>query len=299
LKKFLEPYVGTHEYPIFGVLGIAGPVFNNTVDVLANLNWPLFNGDDLAKEVNLKSIHLLNDFVLNGYGILGGLKEGEDYVKFNENVKADPNGVIAMIGAGTGLGHGLIFKNSDAKYHQVYPSEGGHQDFSPQNEEQYRYAEFLKKQLGWEDRIELEVACNGPTIPLMFKFFTEKEGMTSCLNDKEKEGLTSEDIIKHGLAKKCKVCAKVVEFFSGIYGAAAGNLSMVTLPTGGLYLLGGLSIALEEYIIKEDAFRKSFYNKAMCSGLLKQKIPIFIVRNGLLGVKGAEVYALRLYQTLQ
>jgi len=244
----------------------------------------------------LKSIHLLNDFVLNGYGILSKLKEGEDFVKFN-NIQPDPNGVIAMIGAGTGLGHGLIIKNSDAKYHQVYPSEGGHQDYHPTTEEQYRFAEYLKKTQS--KKLDLELACSGPSIPLMFKFFTEVEKMTSSLSDTEKENLHSEDIIKFGLAKKCQVCTKVVEFFTFTYGAAAGNLSIITLPTGGLYLLGGLSIALEEYIIKEDVFRNSFYDKGCCSELIQNKIPVFIVKNGLLGVKGAEVYAIRIFKSLQ
>jgi glucokinase len=295
LRKYLEPYVNTHMYPKFGVLGIAGPVFNNTVEALANLTWPLMNGNEVAKELKLEKLHLLNDFVLNGYGILSNLVEGEDYTRLND-IKPDPNGVISMIGAGTGLGHGLIIKNSNSKYHEVYPSEGGHQDFAPNGEQQYRFGEFLKKHYNW-NRMEVEPTCNGPAIPLMFRFFTEVEGVTSCLSDSERKDLSSESIIKYGLVKKCKVCIKVVELFASIYGAAAGNFSLITLPTGGLYLLGGLSIALEDYLVKEDVFRNSFYNKGVCSELIKNKIPVFVVKNGLLGCKGAEVFAKRIIKS--
>jgi glucokinase len=294
LQKFLAPLENTEKYPIFGVLGIPGPIFNNTAAVFANLSWPLVSGETIAKELNLKSMHLLNDFVLNGYGVLSNLKEGEDYVRFNNEVNADPNGPIAMIGAGTGLGHGLIFKNTGSKYYEVYPSEGGHQDFAAQNELQFKYATFLKKHYN-TNRISLEQVGAGPSIPLLYKFFTEEEKVNSSLADGEREN--SELIIKSGLAKTCEACVKVVEFFVAVYGAAVGNLCLITLPTGGVYLLGGLSIALEEHILKENIFRESLYNKGVCESIVK-RIPIYIVRNGFLGVKGAEEYAKRILNSL-
>ena len=49
-----------------------------------------------------------------------------------------------MIGAGTGMGHGFLVKSNFYKYYEVYPSEGGHVDFAPQNDEEYEYMKFVK-----------------------------------------------------------------------------------------------------------------------------------------------------------
>jgi len=42
--------------------------------------------------------------------------------------------------------------------------------------------------------------------------------------------------------------------FLKIYGASAGNFSLATLPTGGLYFIGSLSIALESQL-KNNVFQ--------------------------------------------
>jgi glucokinase len=71
------------------------------------------------------------------------LEEGPDLERLNDN-KPDPNGPKAMIGAGTGMGHGFMAKNSGFKYFEVYPSEGGHCDFAPQSDMQYEYLKYCK-----------------------------------------------------------------------------------------------------------------------------------------------------------
>lgn len=216
---------------------------------MANLDWPVTKGEDAASELNLQKLIFLNDFVVNGYGVLSNIKEGIDYERVNDQI-VDPNGPIAMIGAGTGLGHGYIIKNTGARYYHVYPSEGGHQDFAPQNDLEWRYFNYLKKFYKC-DHVSVERACSGPAIPTMYRFFKESEGIEGLSLDT----LTSEEIVQQGLKGTCKISVKVVELFTGLYAAAAGNVCLLLIPTGGLYLLGGLSVALEEYIIKSNVFR--------------------------------------------
>ena len=47
-------------------MGIPGPVFDNKVDIIANLVWKDINGEEIAKTFNFKKMILLNDFVCNG-----------------------------------------------------------------------------------------------------------------------------------------------------------------------------------------------------------------------------------------
>jgi glucokinase len=230
-----------------------GPVFNNTIEVIANLDWKITRGDEIGKELNLKRLALLNDFVVNGYGIQSEIIEGVDYIKLND--KIPDNGPIAMIGAGTGLGHGYLVKADDSKYYQGYPSEGGHQDFAPQTPLQWRYLLYLQK-IYKVEHISVERACSGPVMIDIMYFFIEQEKRQSDLYKTldDLKNIKNEDIIQNALNKKCKVCMEVIDFFVEIYGAAAGNISLLMLPTGGVYLLGGLSIALEVYLRNEKTF---------------------------------------------
>jgi glucokinase len=70
------------------------------------------------------------------------LKEGSQVERLDNN-KVDPNGPKAMIGAGTGLGHGYIVKTTEGLYHEVFPSEGGHSDYAPQTELEWDYFKFV------------------------------------------------------------------------------------------------------------------------------------------------------------
>lgn len=270
-------------------MGIPGPVFNNEVTIIANLKWPAVSGEKAAEILKMKKFIFLNDFVVNGYGVLSDVKEESDYIKLNDN-PVDPNGPKAMIGAGTGLGHGYLVKNDGVKYYSVYPSEGGHQDFSPKTDQEWRYMNFLQDHFQIK-RISLERACAGPALFLIFKFMA-KEGISSKkfekINFEEGFNIENEDIIKYGLSGECEICKETVDFFNSMYGSAAGNMSLIVIPTGGLYLLGGLSYALESHIKEREIFKEAFMNKGRLAPLLK-KIPIFLIRNQFMGVKGALV----------
>lgn len=224
------------------------------------------------------------------------MEHGKDYIKLN-NVEPSPDGPIAMIGAGTGLGHGLIFKNEDSKYHEVFPSEGGHQDFAPSNEIQIKYYLYLQKHYNIE-HVSVERACSGPVLPIMYDFFCEIDNVPADGHLLDRTKLHNKDIIENGLNEKCNVCTKVLNLFVDIYGSAAGNMALLTLPTGGVYLLGGLSIALEKIITEDDRFMKVFLEKGRLKQLIQKKIPVYLIKNDLIGIKGAEEYAMRKLEAL-
>ncbi len=240
-------------------MGIPGPVFNNEITIIANLKWPAITGEKTAQELNTKKFIFLNDFVANGYGILSDVKEESDYIRLND-FPVDPHGPKAMIGAGTGLGHGYLVKTEGVKYYSVFPSEGGHQDFSPKTEQEWRYMTHLQKHFGIK-RISLERACAGPALSLIFKFFVQ-EGVKSKLYNEIENDFEIENnvLIKHGLSGDCEICKQTIDFFNNLYGSAAGNMSLIVIPTGGLYLLGGLSFALESHIKEREIFKVNKFN---------------------------------------
>lgn len=100
---------------------------------------------------------------------------------------------------------------------------------------------------------------------------------------------------KKGLKKECKLCEKTLEFFVELYGQAAGNAALMYLPTGGLYLLGGLSVALQDLIVKTDIWKKAFKDKGRLSGVL-ENMPVIIIKVHDLGMRGSTEYCRRLVE---
>lgn len=109
------------------MIGIAGPVDNNTVEVTNCPHWPPVDGEALAQSCNIPKFMLLNDFAVAGLGVLN-LREN-DYYRLTD-VQPREDGVKLVIGPGTGLGQGFLTKSEYSPHYEVWPSEGGHSEFN-------------------------------------------------------------------------------------------------------------------------------------------------------------------------
>jgi glucokinase len=174
LEEYLGKYKSTENYPQCAVIGIPGPVQNNEIIKLANIpHWPKANGDEFAKKFNMKQFIFLNDFTCNAYGIQTNLKLNEDYIIIND-VPAQKDGSIGIIGPGSGLGISFLIKNPGDKYYTIGACEGGHMDFFSKSKKLYDLAEFNKKLLG-QDLLSIERLCSGQGLIPMYKFLYENE----------------------------------------------------------------------------------------------------------------------------
>ena len=309
LTQFLKPYKGTPNYPRYAVFGVPGPIKNNTVLQFTNvIHWNSINGEELAKTMGIEKIVFLNDFVANGFGIQTKMKEDVDYVIINDK-PIDPNGPKATLGPGTGLGVGYLTKKEGDKYYLVCGAEGSHSDFAPVNEQQFQYMLFLQKYYH-VDHISTERATCGQAIIPIYKFFCQGKKDEIPPHDEELfkevkgfEGTTNSDaqiqinnkIVSKGLNKECELCEKTLNFFMELYGQAAGNISLMYLPSGGLYLLGGLSVAFQDLIINTDIWKKAFKDKGRLSSVL-ENIPVILIKVHDLGMRGSTEYCRRLIE---
>ena len=304
LKEYLSK-IKKEDYPLYAVIGIAGPVNNNEIISLTNIpHWPRFSGEEIAKEFNLKKCVLLNDFICNGYGVQADLKLNEDYVPLND-VKSQEGGPKLMIGPGTGLGMGYLLKEQGNEFYSIGASEGGHQDYTAKTEDNFALREYFKKSLGNTD-LSIERVLSGQGLIIIYKYLQSID--TTTKRDKEleskindfKDSLTSAtanqiniELVNKGLSGECELSKKVLEYFISVFGDVAGDVSLFTVPTGGVYLLGGLSVALEPLITNTNIFMDHYLSKDNFAFLLKT-FPIYLVKNSDIGTLGAAECARRL-----
>src|SRR5258706_15500531 len=125
---------------------VAGPVFADRAEV-TNLTWKM-DAMALAKQFSIGRVSLINDFYAVALGV--PILAPADLLILNAGTRV-PFGPIAILGAGTGLGEANPVH--DGVKLNVVPSEGGHADFAPQDEEQTQLFLALHAQYGhvsWE-----------------------------------------------------------------------------------------------------------------------------------------------------
>ncbi len=97
-------------------------------------------------------------------------------------------------------------------------------------------------------------------------------------------------ITQAGIADQAAICTKALDLFLSAYGAAAGNLALTALATGGLYIGGGIAPKLVG-AFPDSGFMAAFTDKGRLSGMLRD-VPVHIVLEPKTALLGAASRAL-------
>lgn len=248
--------------------GIAGPVLDGVVQV-TNLPWRV-EAEALSHKIGCPSVRLLNDLETTAYGALFAPEED----RLTLNAGTPHAGNRAVIAAGTGLGEALLAW--DGRRHRPMATEGGHVDFGPRDEREDALLNFLRARGG---RVTYERVLSGPGLHHIFTFLVE--GLGRPVADDVRARLAHEDpsavIGQLGVAGTCPTCVEAVEMFVRIYGAQAGNLALVAMAVGGVYVGGGIVTKLLPRITTGE-FVAAFVDKDPHRALL-ERIPVYVLLN--------------------
>ncbi len=265
LALFLETERWT---PRIMVLAVAGPVSDERVKV-TNLPWQL-DARALAKRFAIPQVRLLNDFEAQGHA-LPVLAEGDLVTLQAGEPQAD--GVMALIGAGTGLGMAQVVP-ADGDW-RVLPGEGGHMDLAPRNDLELQLWRHLRASLG---RVSVESVVSGPGIERIHRWLCERDNLPA-------RALSAPAISEAALARPDGPERQALRLFVQWYGAVAGNLALIDLPRGGLYVGGGIAPAILP-LLQAEGFVENFCDKEPMRALL-QTIPVHVIVREQPGVVGA------------
>lgn len=257
--------------------GIAGPVRQGRVRT-PNLPWSV-DAAELARTLGLPSVQLINDLDANARGI--DLLGQEDLAVLNQGI-ADPEGSIALISAGTGLGEAMAYW--DGSMHHFLSSEGGHADFAPRNELETELLLFLRAEYG---RVSTERVLSGPGLCNIYRFLRDVRHLpeTAAVVEAMRCGDPAAAISGAALSGECYLCGQVLDLFVSLYGAEAGNLALRSLATGGVYLGGGIAPKIVDRL-KCSGFLLAFTSKGRLSPLL-ESIRVQVILNDRTALLGA------------
>lgn len=265
------------------VFSVAGPVVNG-VCATTNLPW-VISESELAGELRVP-VALINDFHAVALGVLQ-LTSSE--LRVLQPGVRDPQGAYAVIGAGTGLGEAVGLTVGRGVH--VLPGEGGHADFAPRDELEWRLFRFLG---GPREHVSVERVVSGLGLSSLYDFVVADGQAPEDPRTRARFARESHGAVIADRASADPAAARALALFVSAYGAEAGNLALKVLPTGGLYVAGGIAARMADRLAW-NVFMESFLAKGRMADLLKS-IPISVVLNPNVGLLGARAHAALLWR---
>lgn len=284
LEMIAKEFLAKSKKPVEqAIIGVAGPVVSGQATV-TNLPWRI-DEDLLSQSLGIPSVHLLNDLEAIAYAI--PFLTTADVHTLNE-VKPDPEGSIAIVAPGTGLGEAYL--TWDGHHYRAFASEGGHTDFAPVNDLQIGLLRYLQER---GMHVSYERVCSGKGIPNIYDYLRDKDYAAEpvWLSDKLVVADDRTPVIVNAaldLEKPCELCRSTLEIFISILGAEAGNFALKILADGGVYLAGGIPPRILP-ALTQGQFMAAFLNKGRLSTIL-EKMPVHIIVNPNVAILGSACY---------
>jgi glucokinase len=268
--------------------GIAGPIRETAKGQsvkVTNLPWEI-HGQELKRRFKLPRLALINDFQAVGYGMAALGRKDLVVLQKGKVVKHGPR---VVIGAGTGLGQGLLVWNRD--HYVPIATEGGHANFAPVNDLQIELTRYLLKTAG---RTSWELVLSGHGLVRLYGFLKEHGAApeSATVSQAMQAGDPAAAITRAALEQNDALANQTLDLFVDIYGAQAGNLALTAGATGGVYIAGGIAPKIISRL-NDGRFMRAFRNKGKMSPYV-ESIPVQVVTRPEVGLVGAVLAATRL-----
>ncbi|SLN14815.1 glucokinase [Pseudooctadecabacter jejudonensis] len=238
--------------PIAACVAVAGPVRDGAA-TMTNLDWQI-DKDTLARATKAETVAILNDLQAQGHAI-GDLKDGSIRpIVSGPDTPPSPKAVRLVVGVGTGFNAAPVFETEGGRF--VPPSESGHANLPIRNDQELRLCQYVSNAHGFP---AVEDVLSGRGLERVYAFLGQDAGDPRSKSGKEIMAACAEGSDPRA--------AEAATLFARILGTVCGNLSLIQLPFGGVYLVGGVSQAFAPYLA-QFGFAEAFRDKGRFAGFM-------------------------------
>lgn len=231
-------------------VAVAGPVRDGRA-TMTNLDWTI-DKTTLARATNAETVSILNDLQAQGHAL--GHLDSDKIRTILDFPEASEHAAKLVIGVGTGFNAAPVFETLPGRL--VAPSESGHVNLPVQTDQDVRLAAFVSTAHGFPS---VEDVLSGRGLERIYAFLGEE----------------ARDPREHRAAQIMEACAdrsdpraiEAAHVFTRMLGRVAGNLALIQLPFGGVYLVGGVSRAFAPFL-KDFGFNEAFRDKGRFAGFM-------------------------------
>jgi len=261
-------------------VAVPGPVIFGKCET-PNLPWTM-DSEKLKNELGMQKVYLINDLEATSYSFMDLNDSQLEILHTSENKM---RGNVAVLAPGNGLGEAGMFWNGESLH--PFATEGGHTEFSPRNDFEVEFYQFLNKIYGivsWENVLSKDGLYN------IYRFLRDVGRHQE--DPKLKERIQNEDFLniisEIGKEKNSRLINLTIEMYAEFLAREANNLVLKLKAIGALIITGEIPSKIFDLIGKEK-FYKDFKISDRMEHLLKD-IPIYIIRNEKGIIEGAAQY---------
>jgi len=284
LEEGIERFLQEHPARISAAcFGVAGPVIKGVCHV-TNLPWVVSEAR-IRERFAFEQATLVNDLLAIAHAI--EILTADDLMVL-QAAEGDPDGNVAILAPGTGLGVGFLF-NIQGAMHPV-ASQGGHVDFAPTTDLEISLLQTLRKKFA---RVSLERVASGAGMLEIYRTLrATRQDQGSCGDAIDVSDTSSpQEITRRAVEYGDPLCVETVRLFLRIIGSAAGNLILMSMATKGLYLAGGVLPHVAP-LIREGLLLEALLDKGRFRDLLL-RVPVYVILNQQTGLLGAARLAVK------
>ena len=251
-------------------LAIAGPVIDERVPVpLTNSSWVIDAGE-LQTGFGLQ-VRIVNDFEAVALSLPS--LTSTDLAQIGGG-RPEAGAPMAVLGPGSGLGVACLIDHSERRV--VIASEGGHATLAPLCEQEDHIVAHLRKRFG---HVSAERAISGSGLENIYQAIAALEGLDIPPRN-------AAEITKNAFSGECQLARQSLYAFCAFLGSFAGNVALTFGARGGVYIAGGISPRILDFLIRSE-FRKRFEAKGRLRNYL-EAIPSYVITHpaaALIGLK--------------
>jgi len=258
-------------------VGVAGPVIGDTAS-LTHVVWDI-TADEIRARFGIARARLLNDLeaMATSVGVLT-----HDELAVLQGGDPQPDGNMAVIAAGTGLGEACLHRVNGTL--RPLSSEGGHADFAARTDREIELLILMRRAHG---RAAVEDVLSGQGLVNLHRVTHDGH---ECDSIRGLDPIAAPaGITRAGLEGRCPGCVEALGMFVSAYGAEAGNLALRGVATSGVFVGGGIAPKILP-ALQDGRFIQAFRAKGPMTELVS-RIPVKVILNAEAGLLGAAVYA--------
>jgi glucokinase len=250
----------------------AGPV-RDGVAHMTNLSW-VIDAPLLTRATGAVQTAILNDLQAQGHAL------GHIAPEFLRTLIAGPQaaGSMLVVGVGTGMNAAPVHETAWGRV--VAASECGHIAMPVQTEQDFRLSRYVATQVpNAHGYAGVEDVLAGRGLENVHNFI--------CFEAAKPEQMKAADIMA-ALAAGDPLARDTARLYCHLLGQELGNLALIHLPFGGIYLIGGVARAMVPYMA-EMGMTEAFIDKGRF-GEFMQNFAVFAVEDDFAALTGCAAY---------
>jgi glucokinase len=239
------------------LLAIAGPVKGER-SVLTNSSW-VIDTPELRATFKLEA-RIFNDFEAVALSLPWLTPTDLAPIGGGNPAAGAPK---AVVGPGSGLGVACLIPRSEKPV--VISSEGGHATLAATCEREDRIIGQLRQRFG---HVSAERAVSGMGLENIYQAIAALDGV-------DIPSRSAAEITKSALRSESQVAREALHVFCAFLGSFAGNVALTFGARGGVYVAGGISPRILDFLVRSQ-FRNRFEAKGRFQSYL-ETLPSYVI----------------------